>query len=59
MRVDSNTRGHSTWFYFKVTNFTGNQKVKFNIINFQKSGLMYKEGMKPYCYRSSTKKWEQ
>jgi cytosolic carboxypeptidase protein 2/3 len=59
MRVDSNTRGHTTWFYFKVTNFTDKQKVKFNIINFQKNGLMYKDGMKPYCYRSSNKKWEQ
>lgn len=57
MRVDSNTKGHTTWFYFKVTNFSSQKKVKFNIINFQKDGLLYQEGMKPYCFRSSLKKW--
>ena len=59
MRVDSNTKGHTTWFYFKVSNFDHRQKVKFNMINFQKSGLLYNSGMKPYCYRSSKKVWEQ
>jgi cytosolic carboxypeptidase protein 2/3 len=34
MRVDSNTKGHTTWFFFKVTNFSHQQKVKFNLINF-------------------------
>ena len=57
MRVDSNTKGHTTWFYFKVSNFSNKQKVKFNIINFQKSGLLYNSGMKPYYFRSSKKIW--
>lgn len=59
MRVDSNTKGHTTWFYFKVKNFSPQQKVRFNLINFQKSGLLYNDGMKPYCFRSSKKVWEQ
>ena len=59
MRVDSNTKGHTTWFYFKVSNFSNKQKVKFNIINFQKSSLLYCNGMKPYSFRSSKKLWEQ
>jgi hypothetical protein len=59
MRVDSNTKGHTTWFYFRVSNFYHKQKIKMNIINFEKKGLLYREGMKPYCYRSSKKKWMQ
>jgi len=57
MRVDSNTKGHTSWFYFKVSNFTHKQKIRFNLINFQKSGLLYKDGMKPYCFRSSKNIW--
>ena len=37
MRIDSNTKGHTAWFFFKVTSPTlSNQKVKFNIINYGK-----------------------
>ncbi len=54
MRVDSNTKGHTSWFYFKVSNVTTNQKVKFNIVNFTKRGILYKDGMKPYVYKKST-----
>ncbi len=59
MRVDSNSKGHTTWFYFKVANFSHQQRVRFNLINFQKSGLLYNEGMRPYCFRSSRMEWEQ
>jgi hypothetical protein len=59
MRVDSNTRGHTAWFYFKVTNCATNQKIKFNIINFGKKNLLYKDGMKPYVYKKSVGKWCQ
>lgn len=59
MRVDSNTKGHNTWFYFKVSNFSHQQRIRFNIINFQKNGLLYDQGMKPYCFRSSSKSWHQ
>ena len=58
MRVDSNTKGHVTWFFFKVTNFK-EEMVTFNIINFQKSGLLYRAGMKPYTLRSSGGGWRQ
>ena len=36
MRVDSNTRGHHQWFYFKLENFDNVGPVKFNIVNFTK-----------------------
>lgn len=35
MRVDSNTRGHHQWFYFKVSS-KGKKRVRFNIVNFTK-----------------------
>ena len=46
MRVDSNTRGHHQWFYFKVKNqnFTG--PVKFNFVNFTKRQSLYLHGMR-------------
>lgn len=53
MRVDSNTKGHTAWFYFKVSNITGGHKIKFNIINCSKKSLPYKEGMKPYVFKKS------
>ena len=36
MRVDTNTRGHHQWFYFKVNNKEKVGKIKFNIVNFTK-----------------------
>ena len=36
MRVDSNTRGHHQWFYFKVENRKRVGTVKFNFVNFTK-----------------------
>lgn len=59
MRVDSNTKGHAAWFYFKVSNAAPKQKIKFNILNFSKKYLLYKEGMKPYVFRKSAGKWSQ
>jgi cytosolic carboxypeptidase protein 2/3 len=37
LRVDSNTKGHACWFFFKVSNFLDRQKAKFNIVNFSRS----------------------
>lgn len=59
MRVDSNTKGHTSWFYFKVSNAPSNQKIKFNIINFNKKHVLYKDGMKPYVFTISNGKWVQ
>jgi hypothetical protein len=59
MRVDSNTRGHTSWFFFKVSNICQKKKVKFNIINFTKTNFLYLDGMKPYVFRTSKKIWSQ
>ena len=47
MRIDTNSIGHSNWFYFKVRN-TSKTKVKFNICNFTKPQTLYLKGLKPY-----------
>ena len=46
MRVDSNTRGHHQWFYFKVENRKRVGTVKFNFINFTKRQSLYMHGMR-------------
>ena len=39
MQVDTNTKGHQQWFYYKVTNTKRGQKYLFKIMNFTKPGL--------------------
>jgi hypothetical protein len=41
MRVDSNTKGHAMWYYFKVSNMRLGQRYKFNICNFSKKKCLY------------------
>ena len=37
MKVDTNTRGNTYWFMFKVSDFAIGQKYKFNIMNFSRN----------------------
>ena len=46
MRVDSNTRGHHQWFYFKIQNKEKVGKVTFNFVNFTKRQSLYMHGMR-------------
>ena len=39
MQVDTNTKGHQQWFYFRVRNTMKGQTYKFMIMNFTKPGL--------------------
>ena len=55
MRVDSNTRGHLQWFNFKVKNMVKGETYKFHIANFQKGGILYTRGMKPYYFSAKSK----
>ena len=48
MRVDSNTRGHLQWYYFKMMNLEKDKVYQINICNFQKAKTLYNRGMKPY-----------
>lgn len=45
MRVDSNTKGHFSWYNFKVK---GSGTIKINIVNFTKAKSLYNRGMCPY-----------
>jgi hypothetical protein len=46
LKVDSNTRGNTYWFYFGVQNFRVGQRYTFNIFNFTRSmDRFYKDGM--------------
>lgn len=61
MRPDTNTLGHFQWFNFKVRCFKRNKIVHFHINNFNKSDLLYDQGLRPYAHsnRSSSENWEQ
>lgn len=46
LKVDSNTKGNTYWFYFSVTEFRIGVKYTFNIFNFTRSmEKFYREGM--------------
>jgi len=47
LRVDSNTRGHSQWYFYSVvlkSNTQQNQKIKMNIMNMTKLNSLYNKG---------------
>lgn len=47
---DTNTGGHTQWFYFRVRGMEPGMPYKFNIVNLEKSGSTYNEGMRPLMY---------
>ena len=44
-RVDTNTKGHQQWFYFKVRNTKVSTRYQFSICNFTKPFSLFKQGM--------------
>jgi cytosolic carboxypeptidase protein 2/3 len=58
LRSDTNTRGHTSWYYFKVNNRDLLGEVQLNICNFGKKKNLYAEGMKPYEMREGGE-WRQ
>jgi hypothetical protein len=46
MQVDTNTRGHQQWFYFRVRGGKKGQEYTFNIMNFTKPGVTGGKGYK-------------
>lgn len=60
MRVDSNTRGHNSWFFFKVRNTKAGESITFNICNFHKTNSLYTNGLRPFFFsRLTSKEWKQ
>jgi len=56
LQNDINSKGHTQWFFFRVSNVRKGLKVKFNMLNMIKSKSLYNEGMKVLIY--SEKKQE-
>lgn len=50
LQNDINTKGHTQWFYFKVHNSKSHNRVKFNIVNFNKAESMFSYGIKPLVF---------
>lgn len=43
LRVDSNTRGHTLWYYFSIKNGPLKRKVTLNICNIRKHHNLYEK----------------
>jgi hypothetical protein len=50
LQNDINSKGHTQWFYFRVSNTYRGMKVKFNLLNMIKSKSLYNDGMKVLIY---------
>ena len=46
LQNDTNSRGHTQWFYFRVSNTSADLKVTFNLLNFGKPDSLFNYGMK-------------
>jgi hypothetical protein len=58
MRVDSNTRGHTSWFFFRIRKTRADQVVRINICNFHRKNSLYSVGMRPLVFsKLSGKSW--
>lgn len=50
LHPDVNTRGHTQWFFFSVSNTRAGVPYKFNIINLMKDDSLYNDGMLPLVH---------
>ncbi|XP_037562964.1 cytosolic carboxypeptidase 1 isoform X1 [Dermacentor silvarum] len=50
MSPDINTSLHHRWFYFEVAGMRSDVDYTFNIVNFDRSGSLYKEGQCPLLF---------
>merc|ERR1712232_888028 len=53
LNPDYNTKTHTQWYCFRVSNTRGNQEYRFNIINMVKPTSVYNEGMRPLLYSAT------
>ncbi|CAG9318299.1 unnamed protein product [Blepharisma stoltei] len=58
MKTDTNSKGHSQWFYFEVKNdIIG--CIKINILNFSKGSSLFQRGMKPLSFSTYENEWRE
>lgn len=50
LRIDSNTRGHTQWYYFRVKNGSVMNKIRINLCNISKYCNLYEQGLEPFCF---------
>ena len=50
LREDSNSRGHTQWYYFAIGHMQKGKNYRFNIVNLEKPGSLYNDGMLPLLY---------
>lgn len=50
LQPDINTRGHTQWFFFAVSNMRPGRRYSFNIINLLKEDSLYNMGMLPLLH---------
>lgn len=50
LQPDLNTRGHTQWYFFAVSNTRAGQAYRFNIINLLKEDSLYNMGMLPLMH---------
>ena len=57
-KVDTNTKGHQQWFYFKVSNTRAghDSKYHFSICNFTKPFSLFKQGMQVHMLSKRVQK---
>lgn len=56
LKPDYNTKGHTQWYYFKISNVRANKQYRFNIINLMKPDSLYNHGMRPLLYSETEAK---
>ena len=55
LQNDTNTNGHTQWFFFRITNGKKGQKIKLNIMNFQRKKTKYSQGLKIWYFTKRKK----
>jgi len=55
---DINTKGHTQWFFYRVSNTTKGMTVKFNLLNHTKPDSLFNFGMKVLVYSEKLNKAE-
>ena len=55
---DTNTIGHTQWYYFAVHGAMPGVQYKLNFINMQKPDSLYNEGLRPLMYSTTRAKRE-
>jgi hypothetical protein len=53
LEFDTNTMGHTQWFFFRVHDMVPGVRYTFAIVNLEKPSSLFNEGMRPLVYLST------